>query len=96
MGNGQTRSGYRKRDNWYYLDKLPQRLRLALCNAAYTWDAKWFYDRWNGGKSVDWCIDKIREADLDMAMSDVKWRDGFKWNTMKTSARAAKVKPLSV
>lgn len=94
MGNGITRSVHRKRDNWYYLDKLPPRLRLALCEAAFTWDAKWFYDHWNKGKSVDWCIREIREADLRKAYEDVKWRDGFKWRKETSPAKATKVRPL--
>jgi hypothetical protein len=94
MGNGLTRSGYRKKDNWYYLEKLPPRLRLALCHAAYTWDAKWFYDHWNKGKSVDWCIERIKEADWAKAMEDVKWRDGFKWKKEKSPTRQTDVKPL--
>lgn len=95
MGNGITRSSApRKKDNWYYLEKLPPRLRQALCNAAYTWDAKWFYDYWNKGKSVDWCIAKIKEADLEWALKDVKWRDGFKWKSARSATAVTKVRPL--
>jgi hypothetical protein len=64
MGNHAVRRVHRKHDNWYYLEKLPPRLRQALCNAAFTWDAKWFYDNWNKGKSVDWCISEIKRWDL--------------------------------
>lgn len=94
MGNHATRSAYRKHDNWYYLDKLPVRLRQALCNSVYTYDAKWFYDRWNKGKSVDWCIKQARDEDMRRALEDVKWRDGFKWNRMKSATKETKVKPL--
>lgn len=94
MGNHATRSANRKHDNWYYLEKLPVRLRQALCNAAYPWDAKWFYDHWNRGKSVDWCISEIKSADLRRAYEDVKWRDGFKWKKVTSAAKATKVRPL--
>lgn len=94
MGNYRTGSGSRKHDNWYYLEKLPPRLRMALAHAAFAWDAKWFYDHWNKGKSVDWCIAKIKEWDLHEANSDVKWRTGFKWNSAKSATKVTKVKPL--
>lgn len=94
MGNGITRSGYRKHDSFYYLDKLPSRLRQALCSAAFTWDPKWFLDHWNKGKSVDWCIAKIKEADTQMAMQPMKERDGFKWRTIPSVTSETKVKPL--
>lgn len=94
MGNGQYGGRYRKTDNFYYLDKLPTRLRQALCNAAFTWDAKWFYDNWNKGKSVDWCIDQIKQADIQKALEPSKVRDGFKWKTIPSVTRETKVKPL--
>jgi hypothetical protein len=94
MGNGQTRRGSRKRDNWYYIDKLPPRLRLALCDAAFTWDAKWFYDHWNKGKSVDWCIDQIKRADLNKALEPEKIRDGFKWRALPSITKETGVTPL--
>lgn len=94
MGNGITRSAYRKKDKWHYLDKLPPRLRQALCNAAYTWDPKWFYDHWNKGKSVDWCINEIKKADLEQSIKDVKWREGFKWKSTRSATAATKVRPL--
>jgi len=94
MGNHATRSVARKHDNWYYLDKLPRRLRMALAHAAYPWDAKWFYDHWNNGKSVDWCITEIRRCDLNNAHEDVKWREGFKWKKTASPAKATKLRPL--
>ena len=94
MGNYATQSGYRKHDDWYYLEKLPIRLRQALCNSAYPYDTKWFYDRWNKGKSVDWCIQQARNEDLRQALEDVKWRDGFKWQRIKSATKETKVRPL--
>jgi hypothetical protein len=94
MGNYRTGSGSRKHDNWYYLDKLPRRLRMAIAHAAYVWDAKWFYDHWNKGKSVDWCISELKRWDLNEAQKDVKWREGFKWAREKSPAKATKLRPL--
>lgn len=94
MANHATRRSNRKHDNWYYLEKLPPRLRQALCNAAFAWDAKWFYDHWNRGKSVDWCISEIKRWDLHNAYEDIKWRDGFKWRRETSAAKATKVRPL--
>lgn len=94
MGNHAVRRVRRKHDNWYYLDKLPARLRLALCDAAFTWDAKWFYDHWNKGKSVDWCITQIKNADLQKAMEAHKIRDGFKWRMIPSITKETGVTPL--
>jgi hypothetical protein len=94
MGNGITGRGRRTRDNWYYLDKLPPRLRLALCHAAFTWDAKWFYDRWNKGKSVDSLIAEIKQSDRHWASKPVKTRKGFKWMTEPSPMCQTKVPPL--
>ena len=94
MTNHATRRSNRKHDNWFYLDKLPPRLRAALCDAAFAWDAKWFYDKWNKGRSVDWCISEIRRADLQSAHADIKWRDGFKWSKCVSPAKETKVRPL--
>lgn len=67
--NGQTgRRSRRKHDNWYYLDQLPSELRIALCHAAFTWDAKYFLDRWNSGRySIPALVRIIKEADADKA-----------------------------
>lgn len=94
VANHKTRSLNRKHDNWYYLEKLPARLRQALCNAAFAWDAKWFYDHWNKGRTVDWCIAKIKEWDLLEASEDVKWRNGFKWQKVKSATKETKIHPL--
>lgn len=61
-GNSAT-GGYRKRTWDYYHAKLPRRLRLALAHAVFEWDDKWFYDKWNNGKSVDWCIAELKKWD---------------------------------
>lgn len=94
MGNYATRSSSRKRDNWYYFDKLPARLRQALSDAAFVWDAKWFYDHWNRGKSVDWCISEIKCWDLHQSYEDVKYRNGFKWVKITSPSKVTKVRPL--
>lgn len=94
MGNHATSGKARKHGDWYYLEKLPPRLRAALCDAAFSWDTKWFYDHWNKGKSVDWCIGEIKRWDLHRAYEDVKWRDGFKWKKEPSAAKATKVRPL--
>lgn len=94
MGNSETRSVYRKHDDWYYFEKLPPRLREALNTSAYEYDSKWFYDHWNKGKSVDWCIKMLREADLERGVKDIKWRAGFKWQTARSPLAVTKVKPL--
>ena len=94
MANYSGRSTSRRHSDWYYLEKLPRRLRDALNGAAYTWDCKWFYDHWNKGKSVDWCIGEIKRWDLHKAYEDVKWREGFKWKRETSAAKATKVRPL--
>jgi hypothetical protein len=79
---GNSRSGgYRRTSSYHYLEQLPARLREAIAGAAYTWDAKWFFDHWQDGKSVDWCIDKIKEWDRHEAMKPHKHRNGFKWES---------------
>lgn len=94
MGNYRTGSGSRIRDSYYYLEKLPPRLRQAICGAAYLWDAKWFYDHWKKGKSVDYLISEIKRWDLHEAYKDVKWRKGFKWQKATSAAKETKVRPL--
>jgi hypothetical protein len=94
VSNHRT-SGYRKTSEYVYLEKLPRRLRDALNGAAYTYDAKWFYDRWNQGTlSVDKAIKVIREADMEQAIKAVKWRDGFKWRSEKSATAVTRVRPL--
>lgn len=94
MGNSRT-SGYRKTSQYHYLEKMPRRLRDALNGAAFSYDTKWFYDRWNQGTlSVDKCIKIIREADMEQAIKAVKWRDGFKWRSEKSATAVTRVRPL--
>jgi hypothetical protein len=94
MGNYRTGSGSRKKDNWYYLDKLPPRLRAAICNSAFVWDSKYIYDHWNKGKSVDWCISNLKQWDLHEAAKDLKTRKGFKWKSEPSPYKVHKVRPL--
>ena len=88
MGNGQYSSRTRKRDNWYYLDQLPSELRLALCHAAFTWDAKYFLDKWNRGThSIPALIREIKAADERLAAKRIPYRKpgGILWKHLKTA-----------
>lgn len=37
-------------DFWYY-DRLPPTARRALADAAFSWSAGFYYNRWNRGRS---------------------------------------------
>jgi Family of unknown function (DUF6525) len=95
-GNGVVSTRRRKRNNWYYLDRLPSRLRLALCDAAITWDAKWFLDKFEGGESVDKLIARLRKADLDFVTQPIKVQEavGKKAKTMRAPTIEHGVRPL--
>jgi hypothetical protein len=47
----QGGSGYPlAHDDLWYCDRLPPTARQALANAAFSWGAGYFYNRWNKGK----------------------------------------------
>jgi len=56
--------GRRVRPDSFYFDKLPRRLREALCHSSFEWDSKWFYDRWSNGVRVDALIKELRKWNL--------------------------------
>jgi hypothetical protein len=45
---GRAFSG--RRDDFWYLDRLPPSARKALCDAAFNWAAGWAYSQWQRGK----------------------------------------------
>lgn len=94
MKRNSSGSGSQSRPDDFYFDKLPPRLRLALAGAAFDYSSKWFYDKWNSGKSVDWCIAEIKQADRLRAVKMIKWRKGFNWLKAAPCLKETKVKPL--
>lgn len=62
--NTYTGGGRRVRPDSYYFEKLPRRMRDALNASAFEWDSKWFYDRWNKGRSVDSLILDLEKYNL--------------------------------
>jgi len=95
MGNYRTVSCSRKHgDDWYW-ERLPKQLREELSMCAHSWDSKWFHDRWESGKwSIPELVRQARGWDLHEAAKPVKWRKGFKWQSVASSYKATKVKPL--
>jgi len=64
-----TSRNYRVRPDSFYFDKLPHRLRHALSHSTFTWDSKWFYDRWNKGWTVDHCIAELNKWNLKACLT---------------------------
>jgi hypothetical protein len=96
MGNqAGGRSTSRKHNDWWYFDRLPPQLRQELTKLSQSYDPKWFYDRWNGGKhSIPSLIRAAKSADLEAAKKPVKWRVGFKWQSVPSATKATGVRPL--
>jgi hypothetical protein len=99
MTNAGSGRGYRKHDDFYYFDQLPQELRAALADAAFSWDAKWFLDRWNAGRySIPALVRAIRDADANKATKNVPFRKpgNFGWSKHKPAYadKSTRVKPL--
>jgi hypothetical protein len=88
MGNQGSGGVSRKRSNFYYFDQLPAELRHALAHSAVDWDAKWFLDRWNGGRwSIPALIKEIKESDAKFCAKPVAYRapGNFGWKKHKTA-----------
>lgn len=95
MGNFKTRSVSRQHDDWFYFEQLPPTLRKALACSPFTWDSKWFLDRWKKSpKGLEECLRLLKDVNDAHAKKPVKIRVGNKWKTEKSPTSLHGVKPL--
>ena len=65
-----------RRDDLWYLERLPPSARAALCDAAFDWAAGWVYSQWRRGRpgfktGPDIAV-RIAEADAKQIRRDRK------------------------
>jgi hypothetical protein len=63
-----------RRNDFWYLERLPPTARKALCEAAFNWAAGWVYTQWRRGKQgfktgPDIAV-RIAEADTRQIATD--------------------------